>query len=142
MKPIKLDDIEKNSKPFSVPEGYFDDLPMKIQSRIQEEKKEVWIKRPVFRLAMAMAAMLVIVMSIVFMNQSAGPEDLLADIPEEELLAYVDMMQFDETDILSAFEGSIETIEFFDMEGFEDLQLEDEALDDLLIEYDLTDDYL
>ncbi len=142
MKPIKLDDIEKKSRPFSVPEGYFDDLPMKIQDRIQEEKKEVWIKTPALRLAFAVAAMLVIVMSIVFINQTTTPEDLLADIPEEELLAYIDMMQLDETDIFSAFEGSVETIEFYDMEGFEDLQLEDEALDDLLIEYDLTDDYL
>ena len=142
MKPIKLDDIEKNSRPFSVPEGYFKDLPMKIQDRIQEEKKEVWVKTPAFRLAFAIAAMIVVVMSIVFVNQSASPEDLLADIPEEELLAYIDMIQLDENDILSAFESSVETIEFYDMEGFEDLQFEDEALDDLLIEYDLTDDYL
>ncbi len=142
MKPIKLDDIEKNSRPFSVPEGYFDDLPMKIQNKILAEKKEAWFKRPVFRLGLAMAAVFVIVMSIVFINQSASPEDLLADIPEEELLAYIDLMQLDESDIFSAFEGSIETIEFFDMEGLEDLQFEDEALDDLLIEYDLTDDYL
>ncbi|MEP5611540.1 MAG: hypothetical protein ABJP45_04790 [Cyclobacteriaceae bacterium] len=142
MKPIKLDDIDKKSQPFSVPDGYFEDLPMKIQSRISEEKKSSWVKMPAVRLAFAVAAMLTVVMSIVFVNQSVTPEDLLADIPEEELLAYIDMLQIDENDILAAFDGSVESIDFFDANGLEDLELEDESLDDLLIEYDLSDDYL
>ncbi|MEP1094623.1 MAG: hypothetical protein ABJG78_05905 [Cyclobacteriaceae bacterium] len=142
MKPIKLDDIEKKSQPYSVPEGYFEDLPMKIQGRISQQKKESWIKMPAVKLAFAAGAMLAIVMSVVFVNQSVTPEDLLADIPEEELLAYIDMLQIDENDILAAFEGSVESIDFFDANGLEDLELEDEYLDDLLIEYDLSDDYL
>jgi len=142
MKPIKLDDIEKNSQPYAVPEGYFEDLPMKIHGRISRQKKVSWIKMPAMRLAFAAAAVLAIVMSIVFVNQSVTPEDLLADIPEEELLAYIDMLQIEEGDILAAFEGSVESIDFFDAEEFDDLELEDESLNDLLIEYDLSDDYL
>ncbi len=142
MKPIKLDDIKKVSRPYSVPEGYFEDLPLKIQTRIQSERKESWIRTPAFKLAFAIAAMLTIVMSIVFVNQSVNPEDLLADIPEEELLAYANLMQFEESDIFSAFEGSIEEIDFFDADGLDNLELEDSTLDDLLLEYDLSDEYL
>lgn len=141
MKPIKLDDIEKNTRPFEVPEGYFDDLPMKIQSRIETKKKTNWVRTPTFRLALSAATMFLIVLGVVFFNQSTTPEDMLADIPEEELLAYINMTELDEADILAAFQGSIESIEFEDS-AFDDLNLEDESLDDLLLEYDLTDDYL
>ena len=113
MKSFKLDDIEKNKQPFSVPDGYFEDLPMKIQSRIEGQKKESWVRTPAFRLAFSVAAMLILVFTVVFLNPSESAEDLLADIPEEELLAYIDMVQFDETDILAAFEGSVEGVDFF-----------------------------
>lgn len=142
MKPIKLDDIEKKSQPFTVPDGYFEDLPMKIQSRISEEKKEAWIKLPAMKLAFAAVAMLAIVMTTVFVNQSVTPDDLLADIPEADLLAYIDLLQVDEGDILAAFEGSIESIDFFDANDLDDIELGDDSLDDLLIEYDLSDEYL
>jgi hypothetical protein len=142
MKPIKLDDIEKNSQPFSVPEGYFDDLPMKIQSRIQTEKKETWIHSPSFKVAFSVAAMMIIVMTIIFLNKAISPEEMLADISEVELLAYIDNMQIEESDILNVFNEDVEDIDFFDTEGIESLELEEESLDDLLIEYELTDDYL
>ena len=142
MKPIKLDDIEKKSQPFAVPDGYFEDLPMKIQSRISEEKKESWIKMPVLKLAFAAAAMLAIITTTVFLNQNVTPDDLLADIPEEDLLAYIDLLQIEEGDILAAFEGSVESIDFFDTDGLDEIDLGNESLDDLLIEYDLSDEYL
>lgn len=143
MKPFKLDDIKKGKQPFTVPEGYFENLPMKIQSRVEVKKKESWSRTPAFRLAFSLATMIAIVFSVfMFFSQSPTPEDLLADIPQEELLAYIDLVQLEESDILSAFEGGGEGINFFDSEGLDDIEIEDGALDNLLLEYGLSDEYL
>lgn len=143
MKPFKLDDIEKNKQPFAVPKGYFEDLPMKIQSKIEVKKKDSWTKNPAFKLAFSMAAMAAIIFSVfALFSDPQSPEDILANISQEELLAYVDLVQLEESDILNAFEDGAEGINFFDSDGFEDIEIGDEALDDLLLEYDLSEEYL
>lgn len=139
MKPFKIEDIEKK-KPFDVPDGYFEDLPMKIQARI--EKKEIqWFQTPVFKMAVSLASIIIIVITFVFIGTNEPAEDFLADVSQEDLLAYVDFMQLDEQDIFSAFEGSMEGVDFSETQ-IEEIELEDMELDDLLIEYDLSDDFL
>jgi hypothetical protein len=41
---MKLDDIKKEKDLFATPEGYFDDLPMRVQARVaQAEKPAKWV---------------------------------------------------------------------------------------------------
>ena len=141
MKSFKLEDIEKKDQPFTVPEGYFEDLPMKIQAKVEARKKKwSWIYQPRVQLAFSMAMIVLIIGSIFYVNSPKSVDDMLANVSQEDLLAYVDMMQLEDGDILAAFEGSIESIDF--SESLENIELEDASLDAILNEYDLSEEYL
>ena len=138
----KLDDIDKKQG-FKVPEGYFEDLPMKIQKRIEQEKPATR-RLTVHQWGLALAASLALVLTFVFILPNDGPsaEDLLATISEEELIAYLDQDDFDEYEIASAFQDVPEVFEFENSDGLDGLDLEDQAIEDVLLEYDLGEDYL
>lgn len=134
----KLDDI--NKKPdFKLPEGYFEDLPLKIQNRIEAEKpKSRVIRLPTWSLAMA--ASVVAIVSLVFLlggNENKA-DDLLAEISEEDLVAYIEELDLDEYDLASAFPETTEELEFKDIEIMDGLDLEDHSIDDILLEYNLA----
>lgn len=100
----KLDDIPKQNI-FEVPDGYFDRLPMKIQSRIEASKPEPTMAKWSLALRFALPAMVLIVGVIYFLNPNAtgnGTEDLLAAINTEHLIAYLDESELTETELLEA----------------------------------------
>ncbi|MEQ9403696.1 MAG: hypothetical protein RIM99_08940 [Cyclobacteriaceae bacterium] len=142
MKSFKIEDTDKGKQPFSVPDGYFEKLPMQIQSRIEAEKKPVLLKMPALRVAFAAAAILTIVLTVVFIDQPRTPEEMLAGISQEDLLAYIDLSGIEESDIYAVFDSDIDDLDFTDTNELDELQLEDDQLDDILIEYDLSDEYL
>lgn len=143
MKPFKLEDIEKKEQPFIVPEGYFEALPMQVQGRVSAKESNSWARTPAFKLALSMATMLAIVVAgLFFFAQSDSPEELLADISHEELLAYFDLVEVEESDILAALGVGGDDIDFFGTEGLEEIEIEDGALDELLLEYELSEEYL
>lgn len=44
----KLEELKGNrTNPFSVPEGYFDEFPTKLQERILEEKNQNWFQKTI-----------------------------------------------------------------------------------------------
>ncbi|SNS79327.1 hypothetical protein SAMN05421640_1255 [Ekhidna lutea] len=137
----KLDDIDKNEV-FKVPDGYFEDLPLKIQNRIQVEPPVSRSKRAVWSLAMA--ASMALIVTFVFINPGDDPtaEELLAEVSQDELIAYLDYVELDEYDIASTFEGEDGMFEFEDSNVLDGIDLDNQALDDVLLEYDLEDEYL
>ncbi len=141
---FKLDDIDKKGQPFQAPEGYFEDLPLKIQKRIEmrSASKVKWYATLPFKLAFSIATVLIIVLSITFFGKSQSAEDILAEIPEEELLAYIDEISLEEEEILTAFENTNIWSGFSNETTLDELNMEDESLDELMIDYDLTDEYL
>jgi len=138
----KLDDIEKKMG-FEVPEGYFKDLPMKIQERVQSEKKErAPLKIPSWSMAMA-ASVVVLVSFLVFLNSpNASLEELLADVPEEALVAYIEELDLDTYDLATAFPEATNELEFEDIEIMDGLEIEDVSIDDVLLEYNLEEENL
>ncbi|MEM9340671.1 MAG: hypothetical protein AAGA66_18200 [Bacteroidota bacterium] len=144
MSAFKLDDIEKKGQPFKAPDGYFEDLPLRIQHRIQTNasSKVSWYGTPAFKWAFSIATIVIVLLSVTFFDSSQSTEDLLAEIPEEELLAYVDQMSFDEEEILTAFEGDIQSLDFAESATLNDLDIENESLEDLMSEYGLEEEYL
>ena len=151
MKRFKLEDIEKKETPFKAPEGYFDELPIKIQRRIDslQRQKVSWFQTPAFRVAISSAAVILIVLSIVFINGSdpnsngdRQAEEILAQVNEEELMLYVNGLELGEEEILTAFENNFEGLDFSGDTELENLELEDEALDKVLDEYELSEEYL
>jgi hypothetical protein len=89
----RLEDIPKK-QPFTVPEGYFDDLPMRIQARIQKpETHPFWSTNWGLSLKLTVPVLAIGVVAILFWNiptQSKDPFAKLDTIPSEQLLAYLE----------------------------------------------------
>jgi len=137
----KLDDIEKKSG-YKVPEGYFEELPLKIQQRIQSESTQSkTLKVPSWSLAMA-ASVVIILTSVflLFQGKDNAAEELLAEVPEEDLIAYLDQFEMDEYDLASAFPEDTEELEFEDIEMLDEVDLEDESIDEILLEFNIEDE--
>jgi hypothetical protein len=89
----KLDDIPKKH-PFNVPDDYFDQLPGKIQARVQgKDREHVGTWAPVMRYALAM----IVVAAVAFVwlwggansHDAESPEAILASLETADLVAYL-----------------------------------------------------
>lgn len=133
----KLDDIGKKPS-FKVPDGYFEDLPLKIQNRIETEKSNNRsIQLPAWSYAMAAAVVIIVSFTLFFGRNDNHVEKLLAEISEEDLVAYIDEMDLDEYDLAATFPETTDDLEFDDLEMMNDLDLEDHSIDEILLEYNL-----
>ena len=96
----KLDDIPKKNI-FEVPEGYFDRLPMKIQARL--EKPEETSSRSIWGYSLRYALPIIVVgfaLAYLLRPKSFEPEELLASIPDEHLIAFLDESDISENELL------------------------------------------
>jgi len=96
----KLDDIPKKNI-FEVPDGYFDRLPMKIQARAEITKETHSI--PVWNLAVRYALPIVIVgfaLVYFFKPRAHQTEELLAEVSNEHLVAYLSETDINLNDLL------------------------------------------
>ncbi|WP_420319245.1 hypothetical protein [Ekhidna sp.] len=138
----KLDDIDKKEI-FKTPEGYFKDLPLKIQTRIAEEKPARSIRTvPNWGLALAASLALIVTFIFVLPKEQLSAEELLASVSQDELIAYLGQLEIDEYDIASIADDSDEIFEYDDPNVLEGIDIGDQSLDDVLLEYDLEDEYL
>ena len=133
----KLDDMDRETR-FQVPEGYFDELPMRIQQRIDAEKPRKWsFPLPLWSYATA-AVLLIIASFALLMDQHASEVDeLLAEVSEEDLVAYIEELDLDAFDLASTFPEVTNDLEFEDLEMMNNLDLEDHPIDDILLEFNL-----
>jgi hypothetical protein len=101
----RLDDIPKKQA-FKVPDGYFDDLPMRIQARIQvQEKKSAGSFHFSLALKYALPVLLVGIISVVLWNRSPKDEDVFAkldSVPTEQLLAYLESDEITTEEIIES----------------------------------------
>ena len=99
----KLEDIEKKQI-FEVPDGYFEKLPLRIQERVSKKSTSFrWLRSSAFRIAMPVAAALVV--AVVWFNPFNKPtiEQELASIDETELLAFLQDSDFQSEELEAAF---------------------------------------
>jgi hypothetical protein len=132
----KLDDIPKNH-PFEVPDGYFDQLPGKIMSRIEGKKVRESNPYVRFSLQYALPAMVLVVAALFYFKPKAtvSPENMLASISTEELVLYLEQTDITTDELLDEIEFDKESVEAIENEVYGTLDLSDEVLDALL--YDL-----
>ena len=98
----KLDEIPKKNV-FEVPDGYFDRLPMKILARLETpaQTPSISIWNLVFRYALP--SVIAVFALVYFLRpKSYEPEDLLAGIASEHLIAYLHDSDINESDLLEA----------------------------------------
>jgi len=96
----KLEDIPKKNI-FEVPEGYFDRLPMNIQAKVETAGETHSL--PVWNLALRYAlpiAIVAIAMVYYFKPTSYQTEELLAEVSNEHLVAYLSESEINEHDLL------------------------------------------
>lgn len=132
----KLEDIPKKDV-FEAPEGYFEQLPLLIQSRI--EKKKTWQEqfqwKPVLQYA---TPVLILTMGLVWflnMGNAESTEEMLASVSSydiENYLSDADMTTEDLLDHIDFRQVQIDSMEF----DIPALELDETEIDELLNELD------
>lgn len=128
-----FEDIPKKDL-LGAPEGYFDALPGRISTRIEQAKPRE--SKPVFRYALQYALPLVViaVAGVLWFTQHEGKEteSLLANIETEELITYLaeaDDLSYE--DFITEMNPTTEEVEALQEVIFE-LQWQDESMEDIL----------
>jgi hypothetical protein len=136
----RLEDIPKKQS-FKVPDGYFDDLPMRIQARIQETEKKpswAWMPAPSFALKFALPVILVGIVSVVVWNNLSSTKDPFAkldSVPTEQLLAYLESDDITTEEIIENARFTNATINTL---YEQDEEVPAEELDELAKQYDFN----
>jgi hypothetical protein len=87
----------KKKNLFSVPDQYFEELPLRIQSRINHSKSRHWYEglsfNPLFKNASIALGIVLIVFGIYLFNQPSGEipsaSNSLANLPNDEVVEYL-----------------------------------------------------
>jgi hypothetical protein len=134
---MKLEDIPK--KPvFNVPDGYFEQLPSKIEARISVGRKPE--RSFVFKYRLQYVIPILFVCAIVagwFLKpvEPNDAESILAGVETEYLVAYLNDSELTTEDVLDEVDFSSNDIQDIEMEVYQ-LRLEDEVFDNLLDDLD------
>jgi len=103
---MNIEDLKGNKNPFAVPDGYFEDLPSRIQERITSGKEEhIWVLRffqfikPQFALAFMVIAFAVITLTTIDLILS-GRNDTVQNNNMYTRIIEVDASEFSEQHFL------------------------------------------
>jgi hypothetical protein len=133
----RLEDIPKKTS-FNIPEGYFESLPLRIQSRIEHQQKAPWIPNFGMALKFALPVILIGLISIIIWSDRIKSNDTLTgldSVSTQQLLVYLETEEISIDEILesSSFtSASINTLYPVQEE------LSPEALEKITQEYDLN----
>ena len=101
---IDIEHLKKEKEIFEVPDGYFDKLTSNIQARIQEESTPESSTVRIPRLAWVTPVIVVAIAAVFWFYPGSDPasaNEMLAEIPTEELLAYLDNYEISEDEIVT-----------------------------------------
>lgn len=134
----KLDDIPKKDI-FNVPEGYFDKLPGIIQARVTKAQPAPRFSLAKFSLRYALPAVVVVAGALFWyigITPSVDPENILAGIDTEELVAYINESDLSTEELMEQVE-----LDQTDIENIVDevygLPLDPNAAEELIDDLDL-----
>jgi hypothetical protein len=128
-----LENIPKKEV-FSVPEGYFDTLPGKIQARISAEKPDrqpAFVFRYKLQYVLPVIALLAIGLYWFAPADRADAESIIASVQTEELVAYLNDSELSTEDLLETLDFNEQDVQDIETEVYE-LNLDNENLDELL----------
>ncbi len=129
---IHIEDLKKH-RVFTTPENYFEDLPMRIQKRI-EEKKSTW-KSPFFIFSLKYAFPVLIILFVSYwgyIKYTSVPEyeAILDQLSTDDLIEYLAVTNITTNEILEF--GDLESLFSEDIDNeemiFDDLELDDQEL--------------
>ena len=142
---VKPEEMEKKNI-FKVPDGYFENLPMAIQARI--ERKKGWWETPVFISALKYAIPALVILMIAFftIRQQAGiesPDALIAEVSTQDLIYFLEDSDITVEEILNNL--NLQEIEFQlspEDSGILELELDSGDLQEFYEEYELLNEYI
>ncbi len=140
---FQLHDIEKKKAPFTVPDGYFDELKSNILNQVGTPAKEtvmVSMWSGYQWLAASIAALLLIFFvgqwlqsDFISNNQLADATFILDEVSDDDLMEYVALMNISHEEILAGM--SKEELEgLLDVDPMEVLDFNNEEVNELLYE--------
>lgn len=141
---INLDDIEKKKQPFQAPpEQYFENLPLQIKGKIKSKDGVEWSRIGLtWKLGLAVLPLLILAFYFLYTPaDQQSVDEILAKIPDYELLAYVEQMDLDLAELTKNLPESWSE-GLGEMNGIDEVEIDSESINDLLFEYDLDTEYL
>ena len=144
---MKLEEIKKKNI-YTVPDKYFDQLPTRIQSRVNE-KNPVFVKSINWSIVLKVATPALAVILLLFYfgasrnNTYQSAEQLLAQVETEDLIAYLETTDITTEDIIEDLDFSTVELNFED-EGpiIQDIEMDAQDLDFLYDEYGIDSELL
>ena len=144
---MKLEDIKKKNI-YSVPDKYFDRLPTRIQSRVNEKKPVFWLSLDwslMYKVAAPVMAIVLIIFYISSSNnlQDRSAESLLAQVSTDDLIAYLNETDITTDEIIESIDFSGIDIDFSqDDPIIPDMELGNSEMEMLFDEYGLDEELL
>jgi hypothetical protein len=135
----KLEDIPKKEV-FNTPEGYFDSLPSRIQSRIQEKegkRESVFTVRAAWRFALPVIALLAVgIFWFTMSDDMSNAESILSSVRTEDLMTYLAESDMSTDELIDAAEFNMEDLDDIEGQTYDllDLNLDETDFDELDLE--------
>lgn len=127
---IRLDDIPKKSL-FEAPEGYFEKLPGRIQARIARPEPDPAWGRLALRYALPVVLLAAAAVLVLTNRDNLSPEDLLAQVDSEQLVAYLDETDLNSDDLLDAVPLDEAEAESLEADALGDLVIDENVLEEV-----------
>ncbi len=141
---MKLEDIKKKNI-YSVPDKYFDQLPTRIQSRVNDKKPVLGVPLN-WKLALKVAAVVMILFYFgiaTMKNSTLSSEELLAQVNTDDLIAYLETTDITTDEIIEEVDFTNIDLDFYENGPImQDIELNNEEIDALLDEYGIDGDLL
>lgn len=142
-KKIDIESLDRKN-PHQVPDGYFDELPLKIQSRInnqQASSRGIHVIRMQLGWSLTAAVVIFLLGWFWYPDQGVSPtaDDLLAGVDSADLIEYLYEEDISTDEILASIDGSylIEEINTIESD-FIDPELSEEDIESIYSELDYS----
>ena len=135
---MKLEDIPKKQV-FEVPEGYFDALPQKIQTRLSAQHPKGRMSFILqYRLQYVIPAVVLLVVSVWFSTslQPENAESILASVETQDMIAFLSESDLTTEDLLENGSFDNDDADEIETEVYE-LHLSGEGIDEILEDIDI-----
>ena len=133
----KLEDLPKRAD-YKVPDKYFDELPMRIQARIDAGRKPRWVLTPRLAIRYALPLMALLAIGIFWYERSNDSiVEQLEKIDEEQLSYFIDDPDLTSEELVENVTWSTSDLEALEEQVYDVLDASDAGLDVLIDEMDL-----
>lgn len=146
---MNLEEIKKKNI-YTVPDNYFDQLPTRIQSRVNEKKPTFGFSLN-WNLAFKIAFPTIVVVLVVFYfginsnNATLSADEILAQVSTEDLIAYIETTDITTDEIIEEIDFTGIDLEFYEIDQdplIHDIELNQGNIDALMDEFGIDNEIL